>query len=368
MRKTTFVRPLSCCVHLFCLVVLGIVCLQSFAQDATPAATTAKEAPVAAMSSDPKELMLLAAKTNGLTGDDVQPWHLKANFTLLDDTGAVTDDGTFEEFWVSRHQFKVVYKSKVLSLTDYGTGSGVLRAGAQKPECDLLDKTMREYVAPVNLAETTIKNSKFDLQRRDMSGAQLLCLILKTPRGEPAQGLGGITYCLDTDLPIVRIAVQPDDLRQFVHNKVVKFQGRYIAGDLDVINGRNVVLKAHLGQIEPLKSIHAEDFIPPQGMKLMPNVFILPSNAAKELLVNHPKPQYPPIARAAHVFGTVVLQAHIGTDGRVSSLYVVSGPAMLQQAALDAVWNWTYKPYYLDGKTSDVINIVEVTFPKSLTF
>ena len=368
MRKTTFVNTLYFCVSLFCFVALAMICRPAFAQDATPAAAPAKEAPAVTMPKDAKALMLLAAKTNGLTGSDVQPWHLKASFTLFDDTGAVTDDGTFEEFWVSTHQFKVVYKSKVLSLTDYGTGSGVLRAGAQNPECDLLDKALREFYAPVNLAEMTIKNSKFDLQEPEMSGTKLLCLTLKTPHGEPAQGLVGITYCLDTDLPIVRTAVQPDDLRQFIHEKTIKFQGRYIAGDLDVVNGRNVVLKAHLDQLEPLKSIHAEDFTPPQDATIMPNVYILPSSDGRQQLAKHPNPQYPPIARASHVYGTVVLQAHIGIDGRVSSLYVVSGPAILQQAALDAVWNWTYKPYDSDGKKSDVITIVEVSFPKSLTF
>jgi TonB family protein len=366
MRKTTFVGTLSFCISLLCLVALSMICLPVFAQGVAPAAVPVKDAPSAAMPSDPKELMLLAAKTNGLTGDDVKPWHLKGSFTLLNGVGAATDDGTFEMFWVNSHQFNVVYKSKVLSLTEYGTKSGVLRAGVLNPEFDLLDKAVREFRAPVNLGEATIENSKFDLQKRDMNGTKLLCLTLKTHRGEPTQGLAGISYCLDADQPVVRIAVQPDDLRQFVHNKIVEFQGRYIAGDLEIVNGQNAVLKAHLDQIEPLESIHAEDFVPPHGAVLMPNVFILSSNAAKELLVNHPKPQYPPIARAAHVYGSVVLQAHIGADGRVSSLYVVSGPAMLQQSALEAVRNWTYKPYMLDGVPEEVITTINVFFPQGL--
>jgi len=345
MRKTTFVSTFCYCISLFCLVALGMICCPALAQDATPAAATAKESPAVTMPSDPKELMLLAARTNGLTGDDVKPWHLKVSFTLFDNSGAATDDGTFEEYWVSPHQFKVVYKSKILSLAEYGTQSGVLRAGAQNPEYDLLNKVVREYKAPINLVETTIKNSKFDLDKPEIGGTKLLCLTLKPPMGEPVQGLAGITYCLDTDLPIVRTAVQPDDLRQFVHEKTVKFQGLYIAEDLEVVKGRNVMLKAHLDQIEPLVSIRAEDFVPPQGAALLPWVFILSASDGRHLLAKHPKPQYLPEARAAGIYGTVVLQAHIGTDGRVSSLYVVSGPAMLQQAALDAVWNWTFRPY-----------------------
>jgi len=335
------------------------------AQDATPAATPATESPAVIMPSDPKSLMLLAARSNGLHGPDVQPWHLKVSYSLFDDAGVAADEGTIEEFWVSPHQFKVVYKSKTFSLTDYGTVAGVMRAGAQNSECDLLDKVEREFVAPVNLAETSIKNKQFNMQKQEMGETKLLCLTLKTPWGEPVAGLDGVTYCLDTNLPIVRTAVQPDDLRHFIHEKTVSFQGRYIAGDLDVVRGRNVVMKAHLDQLEPLKSIHADNFVPPQNATLRPNVYLLSASEGRHQLANHPMPQYPPIARAARAYGKVVLLAHIGTDGRVSSLYVVSGPPMLQQAALDAVWNWTYKPYKpydSDGKISDVITIVEVSF------
>ena len=48
-------------------------------------------------------------------------------------------------------------------------------------------------------------------------------------------------------------------------------------------------------------------------------------------------PVYPPIAKATGTQGTVVLQATISRNGTIENLRVVSGPAMLQQAAMDAV-------------------------------
>ena len=101
----------------------------------------------------------------------------------------------------------------------------------------------------------------------------------------------------------------------------------------------------------------------------MSNIYIFRAKEGRHLLAKHPMPEYPPAARAAGVYGTVVLQAHVGADGRVSSLDVVSGPGILQQAALDAVWNWTfkqYKPYNWDRKPTEVITIVEVFFQKAL--
>jgi protein TonB len=71
---------------------------------------------------------------------------------------------------------------------------------------------------------------------------------------------------------------------------------------------------------------------------------------------------YPPIAKQAHVQGAVVLHAIIGKDGRIKNLSVISGNAMLTQAAVDAVQNWKYKPYLLNGEPTEVDTTVTVNF------
>lgn len=60
-------------------------------------------------------------------------------------------------------------------------------------------------------------------------------------------------------------------------------------------------------------------------------------------------PVYPPIAKAAHVQGTVVFDLRIGTAGKIDSMKVVSGPPMLQQAAIDCLKQWTFHPFQKDG-------------------
>ncbi|MFC6646118.1 energy transducer TonB [Granulicella cerasi] len=79
-------------------------------------------------------------------------------------------------------------------------------------------------------------------------------------------------------------------------------------------------------------------------------------------LVNKTQPVYPPIARAAHQSGSVVLHAIISKTGSIEDLKVVSGPAMLQGAALDAVRSWRYKPYILNGEPTEVETTVVVNF------
>jgi len=68
------------------------------------------------------------------------------------------------------------------------------------------------------------------------------------------------------------------------------------------------------------------------------------SGVAVGMLIQKTTPSYPPIAKAARVSGTVVLQATISKGGTIENLHVISGPAMLQQAALDAAREWRFEP------------------------
>jgi TonB family protein len=73
-------------------------------------------------------------------------------------------------------------------------------------------------------------------------------------------------------------------------------------------------------------------------------------------------PVYPVIAKAAHVQGTVVLDLRIGTTGRIESIKVVSGPPMLQQAAIDCVKQWTLHPFEKDGVPVVAIGQYNIVF------
>jgi len=86
------------------------------------------------------------------------------------------------------------------------------------------------------------------------------------------------------------------------------------------------------------------------------------SGVAQAQLVQQVAPKYPPQARQARIQGTVVLQAVIGKDGRVQSVQVMSGPSMLTKAAADAVKQWRYKPFSLDGQPVEADAQINVNF------
>jgi protein TonB len=80
------------------------------------------------------------------------------------------------------------------------------------------------------------------------------------------------------------------------------------------------------------------------------------------LLVHQVKPAYPPLARQARIQGQVVLQAAIGKDGSIQNLRLVSGHPMLAPAAIEAVKQWKYKPYFLNGEPVEVDTQITVNF------
>jgi len=86
------------------------------------------------------------------------------------------------------------------------------------------------------------------------------------------------------------------------------------------------------------------------------------SGVMQGLIMYRAVPNYPPIPKAAHIGGTVVLSATISKAGRIENLHVVSGSAMFNQAAMDAVAQWVYRPYLLNGQPVEVETTVNVVF------
>jgi len=125
-------------------------------------------------------------------------------------------------------------------------------------------------------------------------------------------------------------------------------------GDLGDENGQGVPGGTGTGVFNgrPVTVVH-----PP-----VPASIHLSSKLVEGNLIYKSVPQYPVIAKASHTEGTVVLQAMISKTGTIEGLHVISGSPMLQQAAIDAVKTWRYRPYMLNGQVVEVETTVNVIF------
>jgi len=86
------------------------------------------------------------------------------------------------------------------------------------------------------------------------------------------------------------------------------------------------------------------------------------SGVVTGLKVRNVNPAYPPLARQARIQGVVILQAQISKDGNIESLQLISGHPMLAPAAIEAVKQWKYRPYLLNGEPVEVDTTIQVNF------
>ncbi|HEY2860002.1 MAG TPA: energy transducer TonB [Terracidiphilus sp.] len=98
----------------------------------------------------------------------------------------------------------------------------------------------------------------------------------------------------------------------------------------------------------------------PEGTAPAHPDIVVSAGVAAGMLLTKVDPVYPPY----DVSGTVVLLAVINTKGRVESLRVISGPALLQQSALEAVRQWKYRPYRLNNRPVEVETTINVVFAR----
>jgi TonB family protein len=86
------------------------------------------------------------------------------------------------------------------------------------------------------------------------------------------------------------------------------------------------------------------------------------AGVADGMVVEKVPPVYPEIAQQARIQGDVVLRAVIGPDGAVQNLQLVSGHPVLAPAAMEAVRQWRYQPYLLNGSPVEVETVVSIPF------
>ena len=111
-----------------------------------------------------------------------------------------------------------------------------------------------------------------------------------------------------------------------------------------------------LGDVIPIQIVRPPQPPPPTRTVLRP------AQVMEAMLVRRVQPDYPWLAKQLRRSGAVILRATIGTDGQIRNLEVLSGDALLAQAAKEAVMQWRYRPTTLNGQPVEVETQVTVNF------
>lgn len=356
------------------------------------------------MPADPAKLVSLAAKFNGLVASDVSPWHLKASFAIFNAAGDAIDHGTYEEFWVNPNKRRHIFTSTASTTSTYHNGRKVKILGPQLIP-DLVGFMRMGFVDPLPYAEVpshfsplkkignaqglqlsclsaafnsqaehaTVQISTQSFEASSVQEAELMAQLASVRENTlPIQthsftaAMSGSRICFDSDRPLVRLSSDPLGM-QTIRNNVFLFNGRYVPHDLLIGESGKTELKAHIEVLEDLKTINDSDYVPPHGAaspKYDPFEY-LPQSKIRKLLIHSEEPEYPASAQAAHLSGTVHVRATIGTDGHVRNPHAIDGPLQLQQAAIDAVSKYQFKPYYDHDLAFVVETVFQIDFPGS---
>jgi len=338
------------------------LCGYSFCLASSLAAQSASVSPVA----DPKSLLLAAAAANGRPAADAKPWHAKISFTLNDWNGKPESQGTFEEFWAAPDKFKLVYATSSFNQVEYGTPSGIRRSGSRDGAPPEFTRVIVQFLHPVTFDSTSAEHLHLKANEVALGTTKLACVAAASDKQD--ESAVNETYCMNNSAPILRLELGPGGSQRTIRNNIVKFQDRYLPKDVERVlvypgekTGRTQ-FTAKLEIVELLNSVDDAQFTPPADATPPPQVITLDEKTTRAQLLQHAPPVYPPIALAARVSGDVVIALQVQTDGHVGHLRVLTGPAMLQQATIDGVKKWIFKPFEQNGEAVEVNTTLTVPF------
>lgn len=372
----------------------GLATIGLRAQDAAPSAVP--------------EMLMNAAKTYGILKDGVTPWRLRFEFQTYGDAGDAPRSGTYEEAWRSADLHMEKFGDSSSSRAIYWSPKGVFLTGSSEPIPFPKDLLRNEILSPMISPRfldhfAASPDRSIAVEDRAVDGTSMRCFRLEVKAHDsPTPDPRFISdYCFAKDGTLRLYAAGMPVSSEAAFSNFVNFEGHLIPGDVTLELEGKVIATAHVDGIEALGSSDEAELQPPPDarpwapisppgpigsvegaqaagsnpvteMTQRPRVLAAPplkinvsAGVAVGLLVSKVNPVYPAEAQAARVSGTVVLQATINTEGMVEEVRVVSGPAMLQQAALDAVKQWRYRPYLLNNAPVQVQTTVNVIFSMS---
>jgi TonB family protein len=314
--------------------------------------------------------MKLAAELNGLDSNKLAPWHLKSTFQFYDPGGKPSEQGTYEEFWASTHKYKRVYTTPSSTQTEWATEDAKYYfdyTGSDDIPKIFLALIRLQTVSPL---PPVAEIAKVDLKERieSVGNVRLVCVSLTQ------EILGGApsithpvftegTYCFGEEKPILRISIN-GGIRSAA-NTLALFQDRYVAKSVTITGYGKPLLDIKLESLRGLQSVQPSDFDPPAEVLKKPLQLIdkISSGAAQEHILRKIPPVYPAEAKRLGIQGIVVLEARVGKDGHVQKLMPILSPdSTLTQAALNAVKQWQYRPFLIDGQPVEIKTEINVIF------
>lgn len=308
---------------------------------------------------DPKDLLVAAAKANGLDAPGLRPWHILVSYDKFDEDGDNVDSGTYEEYWAGPKQYRLSYSSPDFTQTDVATDRGLYREGADKWPGELQMRVRDEFVRPM-FREMDLLYGKPEKKVRDFGNMQLPCVTLR--RSDTVTKIvsesGLAAFCFEPDSLMLRYSkggmAASTVLDQTVYAKILRFQGQYVAKDVQVTRGGKLFLKLQLEKLELIAQLGTADFTPPKDAVAVAEqrVVLDPRPLELDYLLHREWTQYPKSLYARG--GRALMKFVIGKDGHVTECRFVEGTPEMKKTLQEAIKKNVYRPFLVRGEPVEV--------------
>jgi len=292
---------------------------------------------------------------NNLDAKGNTPFHLGMTFQLYDLKGKPTETGSFETWWSGVERRRTVVK--LAGLNEDGSAPDGADAATVR-YAYLVSQLIEAAVHPVPTMESPagtvtkpLKSGKFQLE----------CTGPK-PGPVPAMNAQLETVCVAPNSTDVLAMQGLSDNLAMVRPRTGKFHDSFVALELriyylrvDAIAGKLTIMQAYESA-----NLKAEA---PLATASEPSAVRISGGVISGHRIKFVVPNYPAEAKISHLSGTVLLNAVIGKDGVIRRLVpLASTDSMFTEAATEAVRQWRYSPYLLNGEPAEVDTTITVNF------
>ncbi len=306
--------------------------------------------------SDPADLVAV----NTLQADGKRPFHLVMGFQVFDLGGKPEEQGTIEYWWAGDRGFLLNITAPSLGTVHNVRFDEVAKPGAKRTlffANQLLDsERFAGSLLKGRTGETGMVERAFGKLKLNCTGPL------------PTAGAPFIqdTVCLDEQSGTVRLIEGPGFV--ITRNRPGLFAGTHVALEEEILWGHVPSIKGHIDKLESFEpasnAVALEHATTPEESKTKPSTAVMVAGgviAGKK--ISGAQPQYPERAKQARLKGTVLLAAEISKQGRIAYLIPLASPdPLLTDAAMNAVSEWVYQPYLLNGAPVSVDTTITINF------
>lgn len=292
----------------------------------------------------------------------LKPWHMKMSAQIFDWKGTSTGTGTIEEWWMAPNNEKRVFEFPDYKGTEIITADGVYRSAGLTSEPLFIADLIDQFVNPV-AAQDKLTGIKLAATARTLSmgGTTLPCVMLMKPNSRVENVPIGFypSWCMEPGKSAIRAFVDDGGIA-VVRNQISSFQGKDIPMELLVgLNGATLA-SGHVTEIS-LDGMPNTPFAPDSSLtKAPPRPIELKGKKFEDQAAKRVEPDFTNVRQQTNPFGQPMsgnlqgdteVRLWVGEDGLVRDVRLESFPdAGAAQVVLDAVRQWTFHPYMVEGR------------------